>query len=239
MAEKQDFLGRVRLALGRDPEMERPAPGALGFGEDAPFLLHADKAERRTREERLAMVPSMVEAAGRVRLEARLVSGVEEAAAGIRDIIAKHAPEWSEEKQICAWDHPLVNAVTAELGGGVVRPEAGEADFPGRIRNAFLGITAADLVVAETGTMVLFSGPGRPRSVSLLPSIHVAAAPLDALAADFTELYAVLHKRRRTAGPGLPDSFVFVSGPSKTADIEVVMVHGAHGPGAAYLFLLE
>jgi L-lactate dehydrogenase complex protein LldG len=88
---------------------------------------------------------------------------------------------------------------------------------------ADVGITSADAFLAETGSLVISSGPGKSRMVSLLPPVHIAIVPMDRLTMDiFT--WKEAHSRQ------FPANTVLVSGPSKTADIEQTMSVGVHGP---------
>ena len=85
------------------------------------------------------------------------------------------------------------------------------------------GVTGVDAVLAETGTIVVSSGPGRSRMVPLLPPVHIALAPTSRLT---TDLFTW------TAGRSgaMPSALTLISGPSKTADIEQTMAIGVHGP---------
>jgi L-lactate utilization protein LutC len=94
-----------------------------------------------------------------------------------------------------------------------------------RAAGASVGVTGCDALIAETGTVVLVASAARPRSISLLPPRHVVLATTDLLVADLEEWVA------RRALVESPDSAVtFVTGPSRTADIEKVLVTGMHGP---------
>nr|WP_157237948.1 LUD domain-containing protein [Desulfobacter curvatus] len=75
-------------------------------------------------------------------------------------------------------------------------------------------------------------------SVSLLPSIHVAVIKKEQILSAMKERYALLKYDPDTRGEGLPHHMVIISGLSKTADIAFVMVHGAHGPRALYLYVI-
>lgn len=81
--------------------------------------------------------------------------------------------------------------------------------------------------------------PGQPQCVSLLPSIHIAVIRLEQVLADLKELYALLKWDPAQRTEGLTDTMTFVTGPSKTADIEATLVHGAHGPKELYIFVLK
>ncbi|MGD9972421.1 MAG: LUD domain-containing protein [Desulfatirhabdiaceae bacterium] len=72
----------------------------------------------------------------------------------------------------------------------------------------------------------------------LVPSIHVAVIRLEQLLADLKELYALLRWDAGQQAEGLTHHMVMISGPSKTADIELVMVHGAHGPREVHLVVI-
>ncbi len=91
---------------------------------------------------------------------------------------------------------------------------------------ADLGVTGAALGVASTGSLLVPMGPDAPRVASLLPPHHVAILPEERIVAGFEELYAAMpqHARERA-------QTVLVTGPSRTADIEMTIVRGVHGPG--------
>lgn len=82
-------------------------------------------------------------------------------------------------------------------------------------------------------TIVQVTRPGRPRSTSLVPPIHIALLPFAHLLADLAEAYAMIRQEPDLA------SWELISGPSKTADIEACMVHDAHGPRALHLLVLD
>ncbi len=92
--------------------------------------------------------------------------------------------------------------------------------------------------MADTATLVMRTRPGQARAVSLLPSIHVAVIGLDQIIADLKELYALLKWDPQERQEGLTNCMTFISGPSKTADIEATMVHGAHGPREVLVYVI-
>lgn len=236
------FLARVRQALGRGPLPAEQAAAVLPRAVDPAARERLERARARTRGERLALAERMREAAAPVRLQVRCVDDAAAARAAVAAIAAAARPEWSPRKALCAWDHELLRpldlpGLCKASGQEFIAPGPDPASLRSACAVACVGVTAADACVAETGTMLLLSGPDRPRAVSLLPSVHVAVCRLSDLVADFGELYALLHEREQ-AGGGLPGSFTLISGPSKTADIEAVMVHGAHGPREAHLIVV-
>ncbi|GAB4324909.1 MAG: hypothetical protein Kow0059_20750 [Candidatus Sumerlaeia bacterium] len=87
---------------------------------------------------------------------------------------------------------------------------------------AEIGITTAQCAVAETGTIVLHYAPGRARLTSLAPPLHLVLLPVERLVPDLIEAV-------RDFGDG--SGAVWITGPSKTADIGGILVRGIHGPG--------
>ncbi len=100
---------------------------------------------------------------------------------------------------------------------------------------ADLGLSGVDYLIAETGSVVLASRPEQPRSLSLLPPIHIAVAERRQLLPDLFDLFAVLGSPRED----LPSCVSIITGPSKTGDIELRLVTGVHGPGAIHVVLIS
>lgn len=103
---------------------------------------------------------------------------------------------------------------------------------------ADIGITASDISIAESGTVVLYSGRGKARSVSLLPESYFAILPKSSLVPRLTQ--AVRRIQERTFGAGdIPSCVQFISGPSNSADIEMSLVVGVHGPVRVTYFVVN
>ena len=92
--------------------------------------------------------------------------------------------------------------------------------------------------MADTASLVMRTRPGQARSASLVPSIHVAVIYLEQIILDLKELYALLQWDPEVKKEGLTNCMTFISGPSKTADVEATMVHGAHGPREVHIFVI-
>ena len=89
-----------------------------------------------------------------------------------------------------------------------------------------LGITGAFCAVAETGTLVVVSGKDTPTGTTLLPDTHVAIVRRSRIVSAMEDAFALV----RSEFGVLPRALSFISGPSRTADIEQTIVLGAHGP---------
>ena len=96
------------------------------------------------------------------------------------------------------------------------------------------GLTGCFCAIAETGTLLLLSGAATPKSTALLPETHIAVVRKSRIVDTMEDAFALL---REEAGE-LPRSTWFVSGPSRTADIEQTMVIGAHGPYRVHAILV-
>lgn len=97
-----------------------------------------------------------------------------------------------------------------------------------------VGITGCYSAIAETGTLMLVSGTDTPPSVSLLPETHIALLKADAIVPTLEDALARLRREFGT----IPPAINFISGPSRTADIEQTIVLGAHGPCRVHVVLL-
>ena len=95
---------------------------------------------------------------------------------------------------------------------------------------ADLGITEADFALPETGTLGLLSSPTQPRSVSLLPRVHLAIIHRRTFRADLHSVFAEAKAHRY---------LIFITGPSRTSDIELIVTIGVHGPQVLYVWLVD
>lgn len=96
-----------------------------------------------------------------------------------------------------------------------------------------VGITSADYALARTGSLVMLSSRRNPRLVSLLPPAHIAVLPVDRLVTSLDELLSMLPNPAEQSS-----SMVLITGPSRTADIEQILVRGVHGPGEIHVVLV-
>jgi L-lactate dehydrogenase complex protein LldG len=96
-----------------------------------------------------------------------------------------------------------------------------------------IGVTGSDAAIADAGAVVLASGPGRGRLASLLPPVHVAIA---SAARIWPSLPALLADEPGLVGRGA--NTVVIAGPSRTADIEMTLTHGVHGPKHLHVIVM-
>lgn len=98
-----------------------------------------------------------------------------------------------------------------------------------------VGVTGVFCAVADTATLLLLSGPDTPSAASLLPETHIAVVPIGRIVKCMEDAWDLVRKERGR----LPRAVNFVSGPSRTADIEQVVTLGAHGPYRVHIILVR
>jgi L-lactate dehydrogenase complex protein LldG len=162
----------------------------------------------------MADVPAMIARLARERQAARLIS-------------------WAPAALGADWTGPLRAAglTVNAMPPGAIDDEANRPALRRLIADAEIGLTGADLAVAGTGRLVLISGAGRPRSTSLLPACHVAVFGRDALVESLAELGVFLEAWHADRVPLWKGGVInVITGPSRTADIELTLTRGVHGP---------
>jgi L-lactate dehydrogenase complex protein LldG len=210
---REEVLGKVRAALGRTADsVVAPIPATARF---APRLPGDAESE-------LALFLGEAEKIG---AKARRLSGTADIAPALRELVQaepiKKATLW-QTAELQDWG---VEDALQSLGVEIVSPYASNRD----LAQCDLGITGADFALPETGTLVLRSAMEKPRTVSLLPPVHLAIIRPAILRADLHQVFdAVQHD----------GYFVFVTGPSRTSDIELTLTVGVHGPKAVHIWAL-
>ncbi|MGH8947101.1 MAG: LutC/YkgG family protein [Acidimicrobiia bacterium] len=139
-----------------------------------------------------------------------------------------------------AWDElPVPGVISALISAGLERVphEIGAEDRLERnlaYRQLDVGITGADAGLAESGSIVLTHGPGRPRMASLIPEVHVALLEVTAIHR------SLAHFAQWSRGiAASTTNMVVVSGPSRTGDIELQLNLGVHGPRIVHIVLVR
>jgi L-lactate dehydrogenase complex protein LldG len=106
-------------------------------------------------------------------------------------------------------------------------------DFRDVAARADIGLSTAAWAIAETGSLVLEGGPGKGRTVTLLPPTYVAVVPVDRVLRTVPEAI-----ERYAQSGGLPANVCFHTGPSRSGDIEMSLAIGVHGPGDVHVLLV-
>lgn len=221
------ILGAVRDSLIRavlpdaPAELERPHGGQSAARPDAQDMLHN-------------FMTAFEALTGRV----RRVATAADAAAAVFEIATEHGVaeymSWDEAALACPGiETSLASRGIRRVGYHIPVDPALRQQTMDVLAGVGLGLTGADAALADTGALVLAAGPGRGRLASLLPPVHVAIVPVDRLVPSLGALIA--------ARPGLlreSSNVVVIAGPSRTADIEMTLTHGVHGPKHVYVVLV-
>lgn len=136
------------------------------------------------------------------------------------------------QRRILAWD-------AAHIGlDGLAEAwaRAGVEVAPPNSDGVLVGVTGVNAALAATGSLVLVSGAGRPRTASLLPDRHIALVPESRLLPDL-EAWLARQRGDQLADFRAHSNTVIVTGPSKTADIAQELILGAHGPREVHIVL--
>lgn len=147
--------------------------------------------------------------------------------------VLRQIVEQRDSQRVAVSDSPLAGRVVslAALGAKVLENAAVESLF-----DCDLGVTGAQWGVAETGTLVLESDAERHRLASLVPSAHVAIVESGNIRQTLGEVLRAINKR----GPeALSRAITFITGPSRTSDIELTLAIGVHGPAELYVVIIE
>jgi L-lactate dehydrogenase complex protein LldG len=145
--------------------------------------------------------------------------------ADVPSVVARYLMAGGLPMQAVCWQHYRDLAWAA--AGLAVEARAADGDD-------LVGITGTFCAIAETGTLMLLSGTKTAATTSLLPETHIAIVPASRIVAGMEEGFALL----RAEHGELPRAVNFVSGPSRTGDIELTIVLGAHGPYRVHLLIV-
>jgi L-lactate dehydrogenase complex protein LldG len=134
-------------------------------------------------------------------------------------------------RKATVWETPYlrqlgVAEILNSLGIELVSPNADKYEMA----QCDLGITEADFLLPETGTIVLKSSHEKPRAVSLLPRIHLALVRPEMLRPDMHDVFTEAKDS---------NYLVFITGPSRTADIELTVTLGVHGPKNLFTWVIQ
>jgi L-lactate dehydrogenase complex protein LldG len=216
MSGRDAFICRVRLAAeqGRPYRVyTRDVPADIGY-------LGAGGGD---------LVERFVQEVNAVGGEAVVVADFAAAGRELHRLLA----EAGARSAVC-WRHELLERMNlrqrlAEPGVTVHDLGSLAALSPDERRRVLLacdvGITSCDRAIAETGTLMVLSRPGQERVASLLPPMHIAIVERQQIVPDLIDAFDFL------GSAALPSNVTFITGPSKTGDIELQLTTGVHGPG--------
>lgn len=212
---RRNILARIRAAQGREGEPSDPEREGA-----ADYLARHPQGPRPPMPDDL--VTRFIEEARKMSTTVESVDALSDAPAAAHRYLTEHRLP----VQAIAWQ-TLQDLGWSEAGLTVEfrKPENGDV----------VGITGCFCATAETGTLVLLSGPQTYASAGLLPETHIAIVPASRIVAGHEDAFNLIRAERGE----LPRAVNFVSGPSRTGDIEQTIVLGAHGPYRVHVIVVR
>lgn len=209
-------MARVRDGLGRDVEQVRMATERVRVAITQPHPGPRPHLEGD-------LVARFIAASERMSSSVAVVGSMAEVPAAVA--------AWLEEsrlsKQGVIW--PALDGLDWTAAGLAMESRPVREDDP-------VGVTGCVCAIAETGTLMCASAPDTPSATSLLPETHVAVVPASRIVPGMEEAWAMA---RAQWGSRLPRAINFISGPSRTGDIEMSIVLGAHGPYRVHIVVVS
>lgn len=227
MSERENILGRIREALTVPaPRPDQPHAIASPGPATASPTAHAREwlpPVGSTLEDRLALFSRN---AATLKADFHLLPSLDDLGPALCRLSATEG--WS--KVGTHWGE-LADLVCPKLGLPVCR-----TDRPYDVKeleSCSVGISECDALVAQTGSVLVTSRSAGGRALSVLPPHHVVLARREQLLADLPQAFALLKQKY---GASYPSFISFITGPSRTGDIERILVLGAHGPKKLTIF---
>jgi L-lactate dehydrogenase complex protein LldG len=215
MAARETILARIRRRQGRGGE--RPGPDEL------------QQLDAYLRERPRGPAPAVdYDLVMRFRARAEASSSTTDRVASegaVPAAVARYVAAHGLPRTGCVW--PRLAHLDWSGAGLALEARATNGDDA-------LGVSGVFCALSETGTLVVASAPDTPSAVSLLPETHVAVVPVARLVPQMEDVWELL----RGEFGQLPRAVNFISGPSRTADIEQTIVLGAHGPYRVHIVLV-
>jgi len=241
MTSRAEFLGSIRREMARTRGLfeARPVPRPADAGQAAEVVRHQ-------------MLERWPQALERFREEFERVAGVFHRVANIGEVpgVIRRIAQERQAQSVLSWDPEALGLDLRQSLGQeglavTVAPDrdpdvATRAMHRDAAARAEIGVTGVDWALAETGTLVLVSGRGRPRSTSLLPATHVAVFGHDRLVESLEQVGVMLEALHADPARGMSGAVInFITGPSRTADIELTLTRGVHGPKDVHAIFVE
>ena len=213
---RERILGKIRTALARQTvptaaEASSARLATLGDGTPQRPVWTESNLERFTR---------CLEAASGTLVRVRTVGEIGQA-------VAEYLADKPAGQRVHVAPNPALEAVDW--------PETLTVEQATHGRDALVGVSFAEAGVAETGSLAVLSGPDNPTTLSFLPDYHIVVLRTADVVPYFEDIWVRMRERHDFP----PRSFNFITGPSRTADVEQTLQLGAHGPRSLHVVLLE
>ena len=225
--DREAVLGRIREALRVPAPLKHPAERSAGGEPTTAHFREWLPPVGPSLDEKFALFAKLSES---LRSELIVCADLAQAAAAVTSLADTEA--W---KTIALHRGDLLDALAPQLPSGVAQLCVDNGYDKNALEACDAGITECELLVAQTGSVCVTSDHSGGRVLSVLPPHHIVIARQSQLVTDLTEAYESLAAKYRAAFPSM---ISFITGPSRTGDIERILVLGAHGPKRLTILLL-
>ena len=238
----EQFRETVRAALGR--QSGPPAEPYDVLKQDlAEIEAQAQAVRERIPQERPELLDRLAATAGLRGWNVQRCEEAEDALGYVTWLVQNLGASSVARSEQPVFDTMPVDAAVAAAGGlcwpAVYDAPASRNDVRQRLAESGMGITGADYAIAETGSVVVLPRRGLSRLVSVVPPVHVAIVRPSDIVGTLDDLFTLRRLEYARDGGEMGSYLNFITGPSRTADIEQTIVVGVHGPREVHMVLLN
>ena len=216
---RAEILQSIRTRLAESAVLNARRPPTLPLAATVPFV-----------SDERSLVETFKQQLESVGGHCIVVSDESELTTALKHVVGEIEANGLETRRVALSDSPLLGVISRDLEAQgheiAVTPSASD------LFQFDVGITSAQAAIAETGTLVLEQARERNRLVSLLPPVHIAIVNAGDICATMSEAITRARKESDTSS-----AITFITGPSRTADIELTLTIGVHGPKELYVIV--
>ena len=219
-------LHRLAIVRGKD---EKISPSLSSYKQTQQKL---ENLRKETIERKSFLVDTFVNEITKVSGKAFSLKSEDE----IKDYVIRLVEEHSA-KSLAIWESDFLKQINLREFLEIKGLKFASLNSKEEMAKADIGITEADFGIADTGTIVLTANEKQPRSVSLIPPVHIAIIKSDVIVENLTDLFVLLTNTISQSGSltNLTSCITFITGPSRTGDIELNIILGVHGPKELFI----
>jgi L-lactate dehydrogenase complex protein LldG len=216
---RAEILQSIRTRLAESAVLNARRPPTLPLAATVPFV-----------SDERSLVETFKQQLESVGGHCIVVSDESELTTALKHVVGEIEANGLETRRVALSDSPLLGVISRDL-----EAQGHEIAMTPSASDLFqfdVGITSAQAAIAETGTLVLEQARERNRLVSLLPPVHIAIVNAGDICATMSEAITRARKESDTSS-----AITFITGPSRTADIELTLTIGVHGPKELYVIV--
>jgi L-lactate dehydrogenase complex protein LldG len=221
---REEILRRIKTGL-QDLDANQEKPPLFSITDGNKIGQRVIELREELEEKKWVWIDRFIDELRRVSGNVIVVKDENEVRESIIKLIEKHSV-----RSLAIWESDLLLSLRELLQNkGLQFVSSGNKDD---MAKADIGITEVDYAIAETGTIVLIANERQPRSVSLIPPIHIAVMKSNTILGNLDELFFLVKNSSQPTS-----CMTFITGPSRTADIELNLTLGVHGPKELYVLI--